>query len=75
MDQGKREAALREGVLHWEFALLLADYQSHMGNYYAIEHPAKALSWGNAKVQALLARDLSAKVVRFDMCCFGLCSK
>ena len=67
----KRESLLREGLLHLEFAMLLADLQRSEGRLFAHEHPDLALSWNNNKI-AYLQQDPAVRIARFDMCCYGM---
>ena len=69
-----REAEFREGMLHLNFSMLLADLQVSSGRAFIFEHPDPALSWHHTSAVEM-ATVPNACHARFHMCCFGLVSK
>lgn len=71
MDPSQVRQIISEGKLMWDFAVEAAEEQCEAGNYFALEHPAKASSWSTPRVQKLL-RMPGVALIEFDMCAFGL---
>ena len=71
MDPSQVRQIISEGKLMWDFAVEAAEEQCEAGNYFALEHPARASSWSTPRVQKLL-RMPGVALIEFDMCAFGL---
>ena len=63
-----------EGLLHWEFTLMLVEEQISHNRAFLLEHPASATSWDHPTVKQLEQRPGVYQIV-VDMCCFSLRTK
>lgn len=63
-----------EGLLHWEFTLVLAKEQIENKRAFLLEHPAGASSWEHPTVKQLEQLPGVYQIV-VDMCCFSLRTK
>ena len=63
-----------EGLLHWEFTLVLAEEQIQNKRAFLLEHPAGASSWEHPTVKTLEQLPGVYHIV-VDMCCFSLRTK
>ncbi len=63
-----------EGLLHWEFTLMLVEEQISHNRAFPLEHPASATSWDHPTVKQLEQRPGVYQIV-VDMCCFSLRTK
>ena len=62
---------LEEGKLMWNFSLEACQEQQSSGDYFGLEHPARASSWGLPQTQKFLRSETTA-LITFDMCALGL---
>ena len=66
-----REAAIAEGLCHWQLACWQCEQQHRAGLGFCLEHPSTALSWRTDEIQQLLQLE-GIFLVHFDQCQFGL---
>ena len=71
MNPSQVRQIISEGKLMWDFAVEAAEEQYESGDYFAIEHPARATSWSTPRIQRLLAQP-GVALIEFDMCAFNL---
>ena len=64
----------KEGELHMDFSVSLAEMQINEGRGFILEQPAPATSWQRPKTRRLLQRP-EVHRIRLDMCRFGLRAK
>ena len=71
MDADKVKAAVDEGKRHLRFCAQLYRRQLARGKHFLHEHPARALSWSEPEIAALMKYPLTHLVVA-DQCAYGL---